>query len=81
MKTLFSITIAVCATITLCFAQVTTVPVDPLTGRLALTERELRADGEVVPVLDVVDDAIEEALQAAEANNEVSTITILGPSV
>src|SRR5882762_5272939 len=37
MKTLFSITIAVCATITLCFAQVTTVPVDPLTGRLALT--------------------------------------------
>jgi peptide chain release factor subunit 1 len=34
-----------------------------ITGRLALTERELRADGEVVPVLDVVDDAIEEALR------------------
>lgn len=33
------------------------------TGRLALNERELRADGDVVPVLDIVDDAIEEALR------------------
>ncbi|MDH4348045.1 MAG: hypothetical protein OEW17_04510 [Gemmatimonadota bacterium] len=33
------------------------------TGRLALDERELRADGEVHPVLDVVDEAIEEALR------------------
>jgi len=33
------------------------------TGRLALTEKELQADGQVVPVLDVVDDAIEEALR------------------
>lgn len=33
------------------------------TGRLALTERELRADGDVHPVLDVVDEAIEEALR------------------
>jgi peptide subunit release factor 1 (eRF1) len=33
------------------------------TGRLALTERECRAEGEPVPVLDVVDDAIEEALR------------------
>jgi peptide subunit release factor 1 (eRF1) len=33
------------------------------TGRLALTERECRAEGEPVPVIDVVDDAIEEALR------------------
>lgn len=33
------------------------------TGRLALTERELRLEGGAVPVLDVVDDAIEEALR------------------
>lgn len=33
------------------------------TGRLALSERELRADGEVRPVIDVVDEAIEEALR------------------
>lgn len=33
------------------------------TGRLSLTDRELRADGDVVPVLDVVDEAIEEALR------------------
>jgi peptide subunit release factor 1 (eRF1) len=32
-------------------------------GRLALTDRELRGEGEVVPVLDVVDDAMEEALR------------------
>jgi peptide subunit release factor 1 (eRF1) len=32
-------------------------------GRLALTERDCRAEGEPVPVLDVVDDAIEEALR------------------
>jgi peptide subunit release factor 1 (eRF1) len=33
------------------------------TGRLALTERDCRNEGEPVPVLDVVDDAIEEALR------------------
>jgi peptide subunit release factor 1 (eRF1) len=33
------------------------------TGRLALTERECRGEGTPVPVLDVVDDAIEEALR------------------
>ncbi len=32
-------------------------------GRLTLTERECRGEGEPVPVLDVVDDAIEEALR------------------
>jgi peptide subunit release factor 1 (eRF1) len=32
-------------------------------GRLALTERDCRDEGEPVPVLDVVDDAIEEALR------------------
>lgn len=32
-------------------------------GRLARTERECRAEGEPVPVLDIVDDAIEEALR------------------
>jgi peptide subunit release factor 1 (eRF1) len=33
------------------------------TGRLTLTERDCRAEGEPIPVLDVVDDAIEEALR------------------
>lgn len=38
-------------------------------GRLARTERECREEGESVPVLDVVDDAIEEALrQGLEVN-------------
>ena len=32
-------------------------------GRLALTERDCRPEGEPIPVLDVVDDAIEEALR------------------
>jgi peptide subunit release factor 1 (eRF1) len=32
-------------------------------GRLALTQRDCRGEGEPVPVLDVVDDAIEEALR------------------
>jgi peptide subunit release factor 1 (eRF1) len=32
-------------------------------GRLALTERDCRGEGEPVPALDVVDDAIEEALR------------------
>ena len=32
-------------------------------GRLALTERECRGEGRPIPVLDVVDDAIEEALR------------------
>ncbi len=34
-----------------------------VTGRLAQGERELRADGDVVPVLDLIDEAIEEALR------------------
>ena len=33
------------------------------TGRLALAEKDLRADGDVVPVLDVIDEAMEEALR------------------
>jgi peptide subunit release factor 1 (eRF1) len=32
-------------------------------GRMALTPRECRGEGEAIPVLDVVDDAIEEALR------------------
>jgi peptide subunit release factor 1 (eRF1) len=32
-------------------------------GQLGLSERDLRGDAGVVPVLDVVDDAIEEALR------------------
>lgn len=32
-------------------------------GQLALAERDLRGDSDIVPVLDVVDDAIEEALR------------------
>ena len=35
----------------------------PETGRLALSERDCRSEGGAVPVLDVVDDAIEEALR------------------
>jgi peptide subunit release factor 1 (eRF1) len=33
------------------------------TGRLALTERDCRTEGEPIPVIDVIDDAIEEALR------------------
>jgi peptide subunit release factor 1 (eRF1) len=33
------------------------------TGRLAISEQRLRADGDVQPVIDVVDEAIEEALR------------------
>jgi peptide subunit release factor 1 (eRF1) len=33
------------------------------TGRLALTERDCRGEGDPIPVLDVVDDAIEDALR------------------
>lgn len=33
------------------------------TGRLALTERECRGEGTPIPVIDVIDDAIEEALR------------------
>jgi peptide subunit release factor 1 (eRF1) len=33
------------------------------TGRLTIAERECRGEGEPIPVLDVVDDAIEEALR------------------
>jgi peptide subunit release factor 1 (eRF1) len=40
-------------------------------GRLALTARECRDEGESVPVLDVVDDAIEEALRQGVAVNVV----------
>jgi peptide subunit release factor 1 (eRF1) len=32
-------------------------------GRLARTERECRGEGDPIPVLDIVDDAIEEALR------------------
>ena len=32
-------------------------------GRLALTEAECRGEGEPIPVIDIVDDAIEEALR------------------
>lgn len=35
----------------------------PETGRLTLTEKECRSEGSAVPVLDVVDDAIEDALR------------------
>jgi peptide subunit release factor 1 (eRF1) len=35
----------------------------PETGRLTLTEKECRSEGGAVPVLDVVDDAIEDALR------------------
>jgi peptide subunit release factor 1 (eRF1) len=40
-------------------------------GRLARTERECREEGEAVPVLDVVDDAIEEALRQRVGVNVV----------
>jgi peptide subunit release factor 1 (eRF1) len=40
-------------------------------GRLARTERECREEGEPVPVLDVVDDAIEEALRQRVGVNVV----------
>lgn len=33
------------------------------TGRLALSERDLRGEGQAVPVIDVVDDALEDALR------------------
>ena len=33
------------------------------TGRMSTLARDLREDGEVVPTLDVLDDAIEEALR------------------
>lgn len=61
--------------------QVRTLLVDPDTaepgfravasGRLALMEADLRGEGEVVPVLDVVDDAIEEALRQRVTVNVV----------
>jgi peptide subunit release factor 1 (eRF1) len=38
-------------------------------GRLALTEAECRGEGEPIPVIDIVDDAIEEALrQSVDVN-------------
>jgi peptide subunit release factor 1 (eRF1) len=41
------------------------------TGRLALTERDCRGEGDPVPVLDVVDDAIEDALRQGVVVNVV----------
>jgi peptide subunit release factor 1 (eRF1) len=40
-------------------------------GRLALSQRECRGEGEPIPVLDVVDDAIEEALRQGVSVNVV----------
>ena len=40
-------------------------------GRLALTERECRGEGEPIAVLDVIDDAIEEALRQGVSVNVV----------
>lgn len=61
--------------------QVRTLLVDPdvaepgfrgvASGRLGLMEADLRGEGEVVPVLDVVDDAIEEALRQRVTVNVV----------
>ena len=61
--------------------QVRTLLVDPdvaepgfrgvASGRLGLMEADLRGEGDVVPVLDVVDDAIEEALRQRVAVNVV----------
>jgi peptide subunit release factor 1 (eRF1) len=44
------------------------------TGRLSLLARDLRADGEVTPAADVIDDAIEEALR-----QRVALDVIYGP--
>lgn len=44
------------------------------TGRLAIGAVELRTDGEVVPVLDLVDDAIEEALRQQVALDVVHDV-------
>jgi peptide chain release factor subunit 1 len=44
------------------------------TGRLAIGAVDLRTDGEVVPVLDVVDDAIEEALRQQVALDVVHDV-------
>ncbi len=41
------------------------------TGRLALTERELRGEGTPIPVIDVIDDAIEDALRQSVQLNVV----------
>ena len=61
--------------------QVRTLLVDPdvaepgfrgvASGRLGLMEADLRGEGDVVPVLDVVDDAIEEALRQRVTVNVV----------
>lgn len=61
--------------------QVRTLLVDPdvaepgfrgvSSGRLALMEADLRGENDVVPVLDIVDDAIEEALRQRVAVNVV----------
>ena len=61
--------------------QVRTLLVDPdvaepgfrgvASGRLGLMEADLRGEGEVVAVLDVVDDAIEEALRQRVTVNVV----------
>jgi peptide subunit release factor 1 (eRF1) len=47
-------------------------------GRLGRTERECRADGDPVPVIDVVDDAIEEALRQRVDVNVVYDPEALG---
>jgi peptide subunit release factor 1 (eRF1) len=61
--------------------QVRTLLVDPdvaepgyrglSSGRLALMEADLRGENDVVPILDVVDDAIEEALRQRVVVNVV----------
>jgi peptide subunit release factor 1 (eRF1) len=48
------------------------------TGRLARTERECREEGDPIPVIDVVDDAIEEALRQHVDVNVVYDAEALG---
>ncbi len=47
-------------------------------GRLALLARELREDGDVVPTVDVIDDAIEEALRQRVALDVVYDVESAG---
>lgn len=48
------------------------------TGRLAIAALDLKSDGEVVPVLDVIDDAIEEALRQRVALDVVHDDDVRG---
>lgn len=48
------------------------------TGRLAVAAMDLKSDGEVVPVLDVIDDAIEEALRQRVALDVVHDDDVRG---